>query len=75
MNQELRVVVLAVGSILGSVACFPEESAPPLSAEDYLAADLLFEPNLLGFVKNETVQPTWLRTARTSCSIESTMSP
>ncbi len=60
MNEKLRVVVAATGSTLLTLACAPAGDAPGLTAGDYEAADALFEPNLEGFVKNGTVEATWL---------------
>ncbi|MDH3733783.1 MAG: S9 family peptidase [Gemmatimonadota bacterium] len=50
----------AVPSIVALLcACVPADPAPP-SHEDYGAADALFEPNLVGSVKNQSVEPHWI---------------
>ncbi len=59
MNVRSGVPALLLGSTLLTLACTPASDPAP-GAADYVAADALFEPNLQGFVRNETVEATWL---------------
>ncbi len=53
-------IVVAATVLFGLAYTAPGDSVGPVTEDDYGAAMALFEPNLRGLVKNESVQPHWL---------------
>ena len=61
MKTRAGAAIVVAGTVLFGLAyAAPGDSVRPLTDDDYSAAMALFEPNLRGLVKNESVQPHWL---------------
>lgn len=62
MNTRPVATALATAALPFGLACAAtgDDGAQPLTANDYGAAMALFEPNLQGLVKNETVEARWV---------------